>query len=206
MDFNHSTGDVFVISGPSGTGKSTIRREILKLFPELKFSISYTTRAPRKEEQDKVDYHFISRRQFEDMIKKDEFVEWAEVHGDLYGTPSKELKSAIAKGELLLLEIDVQGGAKIKKKFPEAVLIFILPPRLEELEKRLQARAMNSQEEIKCRLQVARKEIQAGKNYDYLVLNNSLKYCVEQIKAIITCQRCRSQRQMPLVNSILTNS
>jgi len=172
----------------------------------LKFSISYTTRVARREEKAEVDYHFISRKQFEDMINNGEFVEWAEVHGDLYGTPSKEVKSAIEKGELLLLEIDVQGGAEIKKKCPEAVLIFILPPRLKELEKRLQTRAMDSQEEIKRRIQVARREIKAGKDYDYLVLNNSLEHCVEQIKSIIISQRCRSQRQMPLVDSILTNS
>jgi guanylate kinase len=199
-------GNIIVLSGPSGSGKSTIRAKLLKILPDIEFSISYTTRQPRKEKSDKLDYHFITRNQFEEMIQKEEFVEWAEVHDDLYGTPAGQITSTIDKGRHILLEIDVQGGFSIKRKFPEAVLIFIIPPTLKELEKRLKDRAMNSTTEIQKRLQIAKKEIAAAKNYDYIVINDSLKHCIEQIKAIIISYRCKSQFQIPLINSFLNDS
>jgi guanylate kinase len=199
-------GNIIVLSGPSGSGKSTIRAKLLKIFPDIEFSISYTTRQPRKEKSDKLDYYFITRNQFKEMIKKDEFVEWAEVHGDRYGTPARQILSTIDEGRHILLEIDVQGGFSIKKKFPEAILIFIIPPTFEELEKRLRERAMNSITEIKKRLQVAKKEIAAAKNYDYIVINDSLKHCIEQINAIIISYRCKSQFQIPFINRLLSDT
>lgn len=206
MSLSQPKGNIFVISGPSGTGKSTIRKKLLSIFPHLKFSVSYTTRPLRKEEKEGIDYHLISHKQFEEMINKGEFAEWAEVHGHLYGTPAQPLKSAIAKGEDILLEIDVQGGEKIKTTFPEAVLIFILPPNFKELENRIHTRAMDNQEEIKRRLQIARREIIAGKNYHYLVLNDSLEHCLQQIKPIIISQSYRTERQISLLNKIIANS
>lgn len=199
-------GNIIVLSGPSGSGKSTVRAKLLTIFPDIEFSISYTTRQPRKEKGDKSDYHFITRTQFEEMIQKDKFVEWAEVHGDLYGTPVEQIISTLNKGRHILLEIDVQGGFSIKKKFPEAILVFIISPTLEELEKRLKERAMNSTTEIKKRLQVAKKEIVEAKNYDFIVINESLKHCIEQIKSIIISYRCKSQFQIPFINRLLSNS
>ena len=199
-------GNIIVLSGPSGSGKSTIRAKLLKIFPDIEFSISYTTRKPRENKDDKLDYYFITRNQFKEMIQKNEFVEWAEVHGDLYGSASKLLSSVIDKGKHILLEIDVQGGFSIKRKFPEAVLIFIIPPTLKELEKRLKDRAMNSTTEIQKRLQIAKKEIAAAKNYDYIVINDSLKHCIEQIKAIIISYRCKSQFKIPLINRFLNDT
>ncbi len=199
-------GNIIVLSGPSGSGKSTIRAELLKIFPDIEFSISYTTRQPRENKDDKLDYYFITRNQFKEMIQKNKFVEWAEVHGDLYGTAAKPLISAIDKGKHILLEIDVQGGFSIKKELPDAVLIFIIPPTLKELEKRLKDRAMNSTVEINKRLQIAKKEIVAAKNYEYIVINDSLKHCIEKIKAIIISYRCKSQFQIPLINSFLNDT
>ena len=206
MGLSQPKGNIFVISGPSGTGKSTIRKKLLSIFPHLKFSVSYTTRPLRKEEKEGIDYHCISQKKFEEMINEREFAEWAEVHGYLYGTPAQPLKSNIAKGEDILLEIDVQGGEKIKNTFPEVVLIFILPPNFKELEKRMRTRAMDNQQEIKRRLQIARREIIAGKKYHYLVLNDSLEHCLQQIKAIVISQSCRSERQIPQLNKIIANS
>ncbi len=187
-------GIIYVVSAPSGTGKTTICRMVLEEVDNIRFSVSYTTRSKRKGEVDGVDYYFVSRERFKELIEQDHFVEWAEVYGNYYGTPWSELKKAEEEGYDLLLEIDVQGGARIKEAFPDAVMIFLVPPSLEELERRLKSRGRDSEEEIRRRLDVARREFQFMDRYDYIVENRELREAVERVKCIIEAERHKRSR------------
>ncbi len=178
-------GRLFVISGPSGAGKSTVVKELLKLAPDLVLSISATSRKPRAGEVDKKDYFFLDRKDFEEKISTDYFLEWAEVHGNLYGTPAEFVVDNIIKGRSVILEIDVQGAVKVKEKFPDSVLIFIEPPDFEELEKRLRERNLDDEETIKKRLENARYEMALSKFYNYRVVNSDLKSTVKKVLEII---------------------
>jgi len=180
---------VFIISAPSGSGKSTLVNKIRHAVPDLEFSISYTTRMPRGAERDGFEYFFVTRPQFEDMIAQDEFLEHADVFGNYYGTARRFLGKATADGKDLLLDIDVQGAAQIKRKLPGAVSIFILPPNRSELEQRLRKRSQDSEEVIQRRLDAASREIENYDKYDYILVNDRLEDSVDTLQAILLSER-----------------
>jgi len=180
------SGKIFVISAPSGTGKTTIQKLLLEVLPFLKTVITCTTRKPRNGEKNGVDYKFLTERDFKRKIKNGEFLEYANVYGNFYGTPKKEVMEKLKKGENILLVIDTQGGMSVKKFFPQAVLIGILPPSTKEQEKRLRKRGDVSKEEIKKRLETAKEERKIlMKYYNYRVINKEIGKTVEKIKRII---------------------
>jgi guanylate kinase len=180
---------VFIISAPSGSGKSTLVNELLKSVRDLDFSISYTTRAPRGSEENGKQYYFVSRPEFEKMIRDDEFLEHAEVFGNYYGTARRFLREAEQKGHDLLLDIDVQGAAQIQQKLPAATSIFILPPDRKTLEERLRKRGEDSEEVIQRRLVMAKREIQNYSRYNYILINNLLEESIENLQAILRSER-----------------
>lgn len=187
-------GILVVLSGPSGVGKGTVSQALLQAEPNLTVSVSATTRPPRNGETDGVSYYFVSREKFSLMIEGDEFLEWARVYDNFYGTPRLPVEETLARGKDVLLEIDVQGGLQVKNKLPEAVLIFLLPPSWKELEARLAGRGSESAEEVQKRLQWAKRELQSLSLYDYAVVNERVEKAVEQIRSIITAEKCRTVR------------
>ena len=191
---NKLKGLLIVISAPSGTGKTTLVHMLLKEFPDLEFSVSYTTRPPRPGEVDGRDYHFVDRKTFERMIEEGDFLEWAEVYGNLYGTSRTQVLKALNEGKDVILDIDTQGALQVKKNFPEAVLIFILPPSLKELERRLRNRGTDDEETIERRLKTAREEIRRASLYDYIVVNDVLEVAYENLKSIIRAEKLRTER------------
>ncbi|MBN2070704.1 MAG: guanylate kinase [Candidatus Krumholzibacteriota bacterium] len=182
---------IIVVSGPSGAGKSTVVKAFLESSASIVPSVSLTTREPRKGEVEGIDYFFVSEEEFDLKRKAGELLEWAEVHGNLYGTLSSFVDMELARGHDLLLEIDVQGGLNVKGKRPEALMIFLLPPSMEELEKRLRGRDTDSEEVIVKRLANARKEIGFAGRYDFSVINDAVSRSVEEIRAIIESARQR---------------
>lgn len=182
-----------VVSGPSGAGKTTLVAELIQRDPALQRSVSCTTRAPRDGEEEGVAYFFLSDAEFEAQ-KKGNLIEWAEVHEHYYGTPRDAIEEALGKGLDVVLNIDVQGGRQVKKSFPDAVMVFILPPSFEVLERRIRGRATDSEDDIKLRLEDAREEIRALPAYDYVVVNDELDEAVDAMKAIIDSERCRRTR------------
>jgi guanylate kinase len=190
---------VYIISAPSGSGKSTLVNEVRKLVTGLDFSISYTTRAPRGSEQNGREYFFVSRAEFEEMIRNDEFLEHADVFGNYYGTARRFLREAKEHGDDLLLDIDVQGAEQIKKKIPHAACIFVLPPDREKLEWRLRNRGLDSEAVICRRLDTARREIENYDKYDYILVNDRLEQSIDQLKAILLSERLRRSGR-PLTN------
>ncbi len=196
-------GLLLVVSGPSGSGKGTICRELLNRHQNINFSISATTRKPRKGEDHGINYFFIGEEKFKDMIRKEEFLEYANVHGNYYGTPKNYVFEKMEQGENIILEIDVQGALQVRKVCPEAVLIFILPPSMEELKNRIVKRGTESEEDISRRLENAYKEMELGKNYDYVVMNDQVITAVEKIESIITAEKTRGVRQKELIEQIL---
>ena len=189
------SGILYIISAPSGSGKSTLVNEMRKFVPGLDFSISYTTRPPRGSEQSGREYHFISREEFEDMIRRGEFLEYADVFGNYYGTAKSIFQEAARRDHDVLLDIDVQGERQVKQKLPEAVSIFVLPPSRTELESRLRKRSVSenvrSEEVIRRRLDTARKEIENYPNYDYILVNDRLEQSVDALQAIIMAERLK---------------
>lgn len=182
--------NVFIISAPSGSGKSTLVSIIRRTVPNLEFSISYTTRKPRGSEQNGREYYFISREEFRQMIREDQFLEYAVVfETDYYGTACRFLDQAKNQGKDLLLDIDVQGAAQVKKKVREAISIFILPPNRSELEQRLRSRGQDSEEKIQRRLEEARREIENYDKYDYILVNDHLDDSVKALEAILLSER-----------------
>ena len=186
---------VFIISAPSGSGKSTLTNELLKLVPNLEFSISYTTRHPRGSEQNGKHYHFISIDEFNRMIAAGEFLEYANVHSDRYGTAREFLREAGRRGHDLLLDIDVQGAAQVKRNLTDAISIFVLPPDRNTLEWRLRNRSENSEEEIQRRLLTAKREIEEYDKYDYVLINDKLEKSVERLEAIVLSERLHRQER-----------
>ncbi len=180
---------VYIVSAPSGSGKSTLVNELFKMVRHLDFSISYTTRPPRGSEQNGKEYFFVSREEFETMIAADEFLEHADVFGNYYGTARRFLREAEARGNDLLLDIDVQGAKQIKQRIPDAVSIFILPPDREKLEWRLRNRGLDSEAVIRRRLDTARREIENYSKYDYILVNNLLEQSADQLKDIVLAER-----------------
>ncbi len=180
---------IYIISAPSGSGKSTLVNEVRKLVPGLAFSISYTTRAPRGSEQNGLEYYFVSRTDFEEMLRKDEFLEHADVHTNWYGTARRFLREATEKEHDLLLDIDVQGAAQIKQKLPEAVSIFILPPNRQILEWRLRRRSEDSDQVIQRRMATATREIENYPKYDYILINDRLEESTENLRSVLLAER-----------------
>lgn len=187
-------GIFYVISGPSGAGKTTILKKILEDVENLTFSVSYTTRPKRPNEQEGVDYFFVDEAKFKDMIRRGEFIEWALVHGYYYGTSEKFIDSKLKENYDIVLDIDVQGAINIMKKFSNAVFIFLAPPTFEELEKRLRKRKTESQEDLMKRIKDARWELSKIPLFDYLVINDSIDSAISKIKAIIYAERLRVER------------
>ncbi|MGA7632211.1 MAG: guanylate kinase [Terriglobales bacterium] len=180
---------VYIVSAPSGSGKSTLVAELLKTVRKLDFSISYTTRPPRRTEQNRKEYFFVSPEDFAAMVAADEFLEYADVFGNCYGTARRFLREAEERGNDLLLDIDVQGAEQIQQKIPGAVSIFILPPDWQTLESRLRNRGSDSEEVIRRRLDTARREIENYSKYDYILVNNLLEQSADQLKDIVLAER-----------------
>lgn len=183
---------IFVVSAPSGAGKTTLCQKVSNIIPNLKHSVSYTTRPPRKEEINNIHYTFVSKKKFKAMIQRGEFVEWAVVHGNLYGTSKKRLEELSKNGCDIILDIDTSGAAQVRSKFKDAVYIFILPPSLKVLEERLRGRMTESDEEIKKRINRAKEEIADYRNYDYVITNNELKKALRELESIIIAERLRA--------------
>ena len=182
-------GELFIVSAPSGAGKTTLCRKLCAIVPRLKYSVSYTTRPRRKGEINNVHYTFISEKKFKDMIREEEFAEWAVVHGNLYGTSIRRLKELLKRGYDIILDIDVQGAVQMKRRIKDAVYIFVLPPSMKVLQKRLKFRRSDSAEQIKRRLEKAREEILSYRNYDYVIINNKLGKAARELESIILTRR-----------------
>jgi len=191
---NVSKGLLIVFSAPSGAGKTSVLFEVLKRHPEVKFSVSATTRIPREGEKDRVNYHFLTEEEFEASIKKGELLEWNVVYGNKYGTLKRSVLDVLEKDGSVILDTDTVGAFNIKKQFPEAVLIFIVPPSLEVLYERLKKRNTESLERIKKRLEAVSKEIARMSEYDYIVVNDTFDTAVSQVSSIIEAERLRSSR------------
>lgn len=184
-----------VLSAPSGAGKTTLARMLVAQLPEARFSVSTTTRAPRGRERDGVDYHFVSSAKFRAMQKRGDFVEWAKVHGNYYGSSRTATRAALARSGTVVFDIDVQGGVQLRRALDRVVLIFILPPSMKELRRRLQARGTDARATVAARLAAAAEEIQAGlRTYDYVVENRSAEEAVEVLKSIVRAEHMRRSR------------
>ena len=186
-------GQLFVISAPSGTGKTTVVERLVQLVPGLALSRSYTSRPARTGETDGVDYNFVTRSNFEQMIADDAFLEWADVFGNLYGTSVSDSHRDLARGSDLLLVIDVQGARQVRLRCKDTVGVFVLPPSFAVLEQRLRGRSKDPEDAVQRRLRTARNEVAAFLEYDYVVINDELEACVERLKAIILAERARLQ-------------
>ncbi|AEV18668.1 Guanylate kinase [Geobacillus thermoleovorans CCB_US3_UF5] len=186
---------MIVMSGPSGVGKGTVRKALFSQ-PDinLHYSVSVTTRKPREGEVEGVDYFFRTREQFEQMIRENKLLEWAEYVGNYYGTPIDYVEKTLAEGKDVFLEIEVQGAMKVRRAFPEALFIFLAPPSLTELEKRIMGRGTESKELIENRLRAAKEELEMMDEYDYVVENDEVELACERIKAIVIAEHCRRER------------
>jgi guanylate kinase len=188
-------GVLLVLSAPSGAGKTTLARRLMADLTDAQFSVSYTTRAPRGQEKDGVDYRFVDVMTFKQKIEAGELVEWAEVHGHFYGSPQAVVDQALASKGVAVFDIDVQGGQAIKRKYPEAAMVFVLPPSMEELERRLRGRGTDSDETIQKRLLGARSEIERGAaSYDYVIINDDLDRAYTELRSVLAAERCRRGR------------
>jgi guanylate kinase len=187
-------GVLFVISAPSGAGKTTLCKEIIDKFPNLRHSVSYTTRTPRVGEVHGRDYFFVGQDEFSRMVAGGEFAEWAEVHGNLYGTSLSTLKQCRSQGIDLILDIDCQGAQQLKGRFDGGVYIFILPPSIAELRRRLDGRSSDTEEVIERRINNAAAEIKESRWYDYIIVNDKFSEAVEQLKSVLLAEQCRSFR------------
>jgi guanylate kinase len=194
---------VFIISAPSGSGKSTLVHRLLETVPGLTFSISYTTRPPRPSEGNGVDYHFISKQEFEECLERNEFLEYALVFGNYYGTNRCSLETATREGKDLVLDIDVQGARQLKVAIPEAISIFVLPPSRQVLEQRLRARSQDSEEVIQRRLRGAAEEVRNYTQYDYVLINRELEEASARLADIVRAERLRKARMEEEVQPIL---
>ena len=194
---------LFIVSAPSGTGKTTVVERLVRVTDRLKLSRSYTSRAPRGDEVDGVDYNFVSRAAFEKMIASGEFLEYADVFGNLYGTHAGDTTRCLESGDDVVLVIDVQGARTVRAVGLPHVAVFVLPPYYDALENRLRGRSKDSDEAIRKRLEVAREEVSAFEEYDYVVINDQLESCVERIRSIVLAERSKLQRMRPQALEVL---
>lgn len=183
-----------MVSGPSGSGKNRVISEAMKEIRGLRYSISATTRQKRSNERDGIDYHFVSMSRFQDMIRQDDLLEYAEVYGNFYGTPRKPIEDILAAGEDVILDLDVQGALQIRQRCLDAVLVFLLPPSIAELERRIRSRGTDDEETIQRRMNSALREISALSQYTYMIVNDELEDAVRSLVAIIEAERCRTSR------------
>jgi len=195
-------GQLIVLSGPSGAGKSTVISELLSERPDIYFSVSFTTRKPRLGEEDGVHYHFVSRETFEAMIQGEEFLEYAQYVDNYYGTSLRVIEEKRAAGVDVLLDIDVQGAAKVREKCPDAVLIFMIPPSFDELARRLRGRHTDDERVIEGRLHKAREECRQAAHYDFLVINDRASQAAAEIEAILTAEHCHMKGRMELLEGV----
>jgi guanylate kinase len=196
---------LLILSSPSGAGKTTLTRMLLERCPELRFSVSHTTRTPRVGEVNGRDYHFVDRAQFLDLVARDAFLEWAEVHGNLYGTSVAEIDRArtVPGCTGILFDIDYQGARQIKSKVSDVVTVFVLPPSMGELERRLRGRASETEAVVQSRFRVAKLEIEQYALFDYVVLNEDLNRAFDELRSIVVAERARRERRAPLAESLL---
>ncbi len=199
------SGNLIIVSGPSGAGKSALVANVLPTLPHLMFSISYTTRLPRGMEKNGVEYFFVDHREFQSLIDGDNLLEWAEVHGNRYGTSRKFVDELLEQGNDVLLDIDVQGAHIVRRKRPDAVGVFILPPSYEVLRDRLKHRSLDDDSVIEQRLKIACKEINHYSDYDYLIINEDLGSSTNELKSIILSSRCRMTARIESAKSILAS-
>lgn len=193
MENNH--GLLIVLSGPSGAGKGTICRELLRQIPELVYSVSASSREPRPGENEGIHYYFRSREEFEGMLARSELLEWAEFCGNYYGTPRFAVEEAIQSGKDVILEIEIQGALQVKRRFPQGVFIFIVPPSLDVLSERIHKRGTEPEEVIQKRLETAVHELEYVSEYDYVVVNDEVPAAVEKLRSILTAEKCRVKRK-----------
>ena len=197
-----SKGVLTVVSGFSGAGKGTVMKRLLEKYENYALSISVTTRKPREGERDGIEYFFRTREEVEAMIQEDQLLEHAEYVGNYYGTPRFYVEDMLSQGKNVILEIEIQGAMKIKEKIPEAVLVFVTPPTIEELRSRLTGRGTETADVIASRLRRAAEESEGMDNYDYILINDQVEDCVDQLHQIIFSERCRAQRNEELINTI----
>lgn len=200
---NQGRGILFVVSSPSGGGKGTLIQHVLKQVPNLSYSVSYTTRAPRNGEVNGREYFFVTTEQFEKMVAANEFLEWAQVHSKLYGTARQQVVREVSEGRDIILEVDVQGAASVRALLADAVSIFILPPSFEVLKQRLQARGTDSKEELDLRLRNAPTELKDYAAFQYVILNDDLDRAANQMSAIVHAERARLSRQERKVRRVV---
>ena len=193
-------GTLFVVTGPSGAGKGTVLKEVTSRMDHLYFSVSATTRAPRAGEADGVHYHFLDRAGFEDLIRRDRLLEYAEYVGNFYGTPKRFVDEAMDQGRDVILDIEVQGAIQVTSKRPDTVRIFIAPPSWAELERRLTERGTDSQDQIQKRLLRAKVEFQTAHTYDYFVINDTVENAVNELDAIMTAEHCKPKERMAILS------
>lgn len=187
-------GMMIVLSGPSGAGKGTLKNEYMKRHNNAVFSVSMTTRPPRPGEIDGTDYYFTNQAAFQSILANEGFLEWAQVHGEYYGTPKQFALNTLAENKDIVLDIDVQGALQVKKSYPQALMIFIIPPSVEILEQRLRRRGTETEEKIQRRLSNAKKELSLMNQYDYVVINTTIEEAYQRLNAIITAEKCRYSR------------
>jgi guanylate kinase len=196
---------LLILSSPSGAGKTTLTRMLLERCPELRFSVSHTTRTPRANEVDGRDYHFVERARFVELVFQGAFLEWAPVHGNLYGTSKAEIERARATEGCagMVFDIDYQGARQIKSKVADVVPVFIVPPSMEELERRLRGRASETEDALARRFAVAKREIEHYALFDYLIVNEDLNRAFDELRSIVLAERARRQRRAPIAESLL---
>ncbi|GFO64556.1 guanylate kinase [Geomonas paludis] len=195
---------MYVISAPSGAGKTSLCKEIIDIFPNLRHSVSYTTRPPRNGEVHGRDYFFVGKDEFDRMVEAGEFAEWAEVHGNFYGTSLATLKESRTEGIDLILDIDCQGARQLKGRFEGGVYIFVLPPSIEELRRRLDNRSSDSQEVIERRIHNASGEIKEARWYDYIIVNDKFSEALDQLKSVLIAEQCRTTRLLHGLSRVFT--
>lgn len=198
-------GNLYIVSAPSGSGKTTLLQHLLRSFKDLNFSVSHTTRRPRQGERDGVDYFFVERDAFTRMVERGEFLEWAEFNGQLYGTTRTFVQEHLEKGQDVILDIDVQGARQVKSKLGDATAIFVLPPSFQELERRLKARMLETDDVIRRRLEIARGEIFFYRDYDYIIINDILESSILLLESIVRSGTAVPRRQQGRIEEIIAS-
>ncbi len=194
---------MIIVSGPSGAGKSALAARVLESVPGLRFSVSYTTRAPRGFERDGIEYHFVDKDYFKKLIERDDLLEWAEVYGNLYGTSKRSVDDVLCSGEDVLLDLDVQGARSIRQKRQDAITVFILPPSFQTLRDRLESRKLDKDYVIEQRLRIACRETRHYRDYDYLIVNDDLAQSTEELRSIVLASRCRMEVRTDVAERIV---